>query len=512
MSTGENEHRVFRFGEFSLDLDREALYRGKRALHLRPKAFRVLVILLENASRLVSKSELHEAVWKHTVVTDDSLAHCIADIRRTLGDSGFEMIRTVPRRGYVFDHAVTRDIDAAYEPRLRRDRFAYQTGAVAAGLLAAILLLLGIGHRGATGDVGEDADEILAATTVRVDRPSAGINAHSDYEKGRFFFQRRGDGDIERAEASFKAALEQAPELADAWIGLAGVYRIRLNNGDLSRETGIPLLGDATRHAIRLAPDSAEAHVRRATYYHYAGEQLLALEHMATAMALDPDDVLVLGHVAGDRARRSLFDEAIELQRRAIRGDPTSALLHHNLVWFLLAAGRFPEAGVAAEQYRALYPPGVGDEGELFVDVQILQGNYEQALIRARAMAGGPAQDRNLAIIHRALGQGAEADAALQRLLTDGGEAAAIYTAEVFAHRGNIDEAMRWLSGALDSPERDEPGREQRCEDAWWLLSPYLIPLRSDERWNALYAEVLEVRDYPELLARAHDAQAMRKE
>ena len=106
MSTGENAHRAYRFGEFTLDLDREALYRGHRELHLRPKAFRVLEILLENSGRLVSKAELHEAAWAESVVTDDSLAHCIGDIRHTLGDSGFELIRTVPRRGYVFENAV----------------------------------------------------------------------------------------------------------------------------------------------------------------------------------------------------------------------------------------------------------------------------------------------------------------------------------------------------------------------------------------------------------------------
>ncbi|NIP19471.1 MAG: CadC family transcriptional regulator, partial [Xanthomonadales bacterium] len=78
MSTGENAHRVYRFGEFSLDLDRETLFRGHRELHLRPKAFRVLEILLQNHGRLVTKAELHEAAWQQSVVTDDSLAHCVA--------------------------------------------------------------------------------------------------------------------------------------------------------------------------------------------------------------------------------------------------------------------------------------------------------------------------------------------------------------------------------------------------------------------------------------------------
>ena len=73
----------------------------------------------------------------------------------------------------------------------------------------------------------------------------------------------------------------------------------------------------------------------------------------------------------------------------------------------LLAAGRYAEAAVVAEQYRALYPPGVQDSSELLVDVEILQGNYEQALVQARSMPQGPLRNRNLAIIHHALGPGA---------------------------------------------------------------------------------------------------------
>ena len=186
MSTGENAHRVHRFGEYSLDLDRETLYRGHDELHLRPKAFRVLKILLENSGRLVSKAELHAAVWKQSVVTDDSLAHCVADIRRTLGDSGFEMIKTVPRRGYVFDYAVSQAIEHPAVPPPKRERLAYRAGVVAAGLVAAIMLLLGAGSDADWPAATPDGAE--ASVTFASGPPTTDVNAHSEYEKGRFFF------------------------------------------------------------------------------------------------------------------------------------------------------------------------------------------------------------------------------------------------------------------------------------------------------------------------------------
>jgi DNA-binding winged helix-turn-helix (wHTH) protein/tetratricopeptide (TPR) repeat protein len=495
MSTRNEAHRLRRFGEFSVDLDRGMLFRGDDEVHLRPKAFQVLTILLDNHGRLVTKAALHDAVWKRVVVTDDSLAHCIADIRRALADSGFEMIKTVPRRGYIFDHGVSRVTTPDAESPEERHRSAYRLGAVVAALVAAIMLVIGAGRSGEIAETGAGEDSRAVAAVAGADRSSADIDARNDHEKGRFFFKRRGFGDLQRAEDCFRSALERDPEFAGAWIALAGVYSVRFSEGEIGREEALALLGDATRHAITLAPDSAEAHVRRAFYYSLAGDPLLARQYVETAITLDPNDVLVLGMSAGVLAHRSRFDEAVELQRRAIQGDPTSALQHHNLVWYLLAAGRVAEAAAAAEQYHALKPRGLDEEGKLLADVKILQGNYEQALLMARNMADGPTRDRNLAMIHHELGQIAEADAALQRLLASEDEQARVHIAEVFAHRGDTDAALSWLAHALESPGREVPTRHQLWHDTLRVLSPYLIELRSDERWQALYADLLNARD-----------------
>ena len=71
---------------------------------VRPQAFDVLVYLIENRNRLVSKEELIEAVWHGLAVGDNSLSQCVADLRRVLGDSAREprFIRTVMKGGYQF--------------------------------------------------------------------------------------------------------------------------------------------------------------------------------------------------------------------------------------------------------------------------------------------------------------------------------------------------------------------------------------------------------------------------
>src|SRR5690349_23971440 len=92
---------VYRFGTFVLDLRRGCLHQGDTEIKLRPKSYAVLRHLATNAGRLVGKDELIETVWPSVVVTDESVARCVSDVRQALGDTRQELIRTVPRRGYV---------------------------------------------------------------------------------------------------------------------------------------------------------------------------------------------------------------------------------------------------------------------------------------------------------------------------------------------------------------------------------------------------------------------------
>lgn len=107
-------HEIYSFDEFRLDLTRGALFRGASEIKLRPKSFEVLKYLTENQGRLVGKDELIESVWRGMAVTDDSLVQCMKDIRRALGDDAQAIIKTVPRRGYIFEKEVSDGGQAAY--------------------------------------------------------------------------------------------------------------------------------------------------------------------------------------------------------------------------------------------------------------------------------------------------------------------------------------------------------------------------------------------------------------
>jgi adenylate cyclase len=85
-----------------LDLQRGALLADGAECALRPKSFALLRHFVENSGRLIDRDEIMHAVWPGVFVTDDSVAQCVRDIRRALRDSEQRLLRTMPRRGYLF--------------------------------------------------------------------------------------------------------------------------------------------------------------------------------------------------------------------------------------------------------------------------------------------------------------------------------------------------------------------------------------------------------------------------
>lgn len=96
--------REITFGAFCLDLGAECLWKGSRAIKLRPKAFAVLEYLVSHPGQLVTKDELLNAVWAGTFVGEAVLKVAIRQIREALDDdSGApQFVETAHRRGYRF--------------------------------------------------------------------------------------------------------------------------------------------------------------------------------------------------------------------------------------------------------------------------------------------------------------------------------------------------------------------------------------------------------------------------
>ena len=94
----------YRFETFLIDSDTRQLFGGGDEIHLSPKAFELLLMLIEQRSRAMSKVELQDRLWPSTFVGETNLATLVAEIRRALDDSPKDSryVRTVHRFGYRF--------------------------------------------------------------------------------------------------------------------------------------------------------------------------------------------------------------------------------------------------------------------------------------------------------------------------------------------------------------------------------------------------------------------------
>ena len=98
----------FLFADHRLDTARRELRRGSKPIAVEPQVFDLLIYLVQNCDRVVSKDDLIDSVWSGRVVSDSALTSRINAARRAIGDSGGEqkLIRTIARRGFRFVGAV----------------------------------------------------------------------------------------------------------------------------------------------------------------------------------------------------------------------------------------------------------------------------------------------------------------------------------------------------------------------------------------------------------------------
>jgi DNA-binding winged helix-turn-helix (wHTH) protein len=108
---------TIRFGPFTLDLDTRQLTKEGREIHLAPKAFDLLVTLVLDRPKVLSKSVLQQRLWPETFVVEANLSNLVAEIREALGDRARTplFIRTAHGFGYAFcgDATALPDSDAA---------------------------------------------------------------------------------------------------------------------------------------------------------------------------------------------------------------------------------------------------------------------------------------------------------------------------------------------------------------------------------------------------------------
>jgi TolB-like protein len=562
------------------------------------------------------------AVWPDVVVTDDSIAQCLIELRRALGDTERTMIRTVPRRGLIFDVPVSSGEPATATPVSGASSWVSQhkwtIGAALVAILATQLWWVGLrapagitgpppansiaelpfadmspagehqnfadgiseeilnhlaqsteltviartssfAFKGLNEDVREIASKLNVAYvlegSVRTDENDirvtaqlvsaedarhvwsrtfdgtledifamqkkvasavadslevslADFDAMSDvdpraYElflEGRYFYLRRADGDLERAQKRFEAALSISPDFARAWIGLSATIAVvvdidgRVGPAMSRSERAIMMetLRDSSRQALRFAPNDPEALIRAGTYYFLAGERERGWDYFEIARSTAPDHWLVRARLAGVLSTLGRIDEAVSVNQSEIRRDPLNMAVRTPQVTYLVWAGDLEAAQAELSQIYQLVPSLAEQSQNLRaveVRVRILLDDFESAETLLETMAQDVERIQLLAINHFALGRPVQSDEALQQLIdsaTDDWDALLI--AEVLAFRGDRPGAMAWLQGIDFGRVCEAPMLNRNI-----YYSPFLAMLNGMDDWESYRSSALEM-------------------
>jgi adenylate cyclase len=267
-STGRE---LYVFEGYTLDLARGCLRNASGEIELRPKSFELLRYLIENAGRLISKDELVNAVWPKVIVGDDSLAQCVSDLRHALNDRDRLIIKTIPRRGYLFSAPVSvqpryaavgetlagfsESADSGYytegTPVSVTQLSSQRSHTPATRRLAAILAADVVGYSRLIGaDEGGTLQELKA---MRADLFDPAIAAHS----GRLV-KTTGDGllvEFSSVVDALRCATQLQERLAEYNASLPAdkriEFRMGIHQGDVVVEDG-DLFGDGVNVAVRL--------------------------------------------------------------------------------------------------------------------------------------------------------------------------------------------------------------------------------------------------------------------
>ena len=313
--------------------------------------------------------------------------------------------------------------------------------------------------------------------------PSVNPEAHDAYLKGRYFFNRPSDENLQKAIAQFEAAVRFSPTFAPAFSGLSDAYLwAGYNEGFLTASEARPKAKATAEKAVELDGNSAEAHTSLAVFklfyeYDFAGCE----REFRRALTLNPNYAFAHDQFGMALSFQGRYDEAIAEGKRAIELDPLSPqVLIDAAVPFMFQrnAAAAKELARRAAELDPMYFFPVMIDGWADLDV----GKFREAipaLKKAKAMESPPFVTAYLAFAYGAAGDRAAAMAELAELkkMSRNGSVLPFNLALVYLGLG--DHAR-----ALDNLERALAADSQMM--AWISRDAIFDPIRSEPRFAAL--------------------------
>jgi serine/threonine protein kinase/tetratricopeptide (TPR) repeat protein len=334
--------------------------------------------------------------------------------------------------------------------------------------------------------LGEEADskasgEAKAEVSKAAKGRGSNAEAHRLYLQGRFFIDRFTRADTEKAIGYLKRAVELEPGFALAWAELSRAYGREATVAWASPADGFARSREAVERALALEPNLAEAHAALMwIQMSYESDWRAAEVSIRRALELAPGNVVVLRWAGTLYQALGRLEEAIAHHRLAMELDPLSAIGANGLGLALLAADRHAEAEAMFRKALELAPQRTISHAMLSLTLTAV-GRAEEALAEVALEPEMLWRLWALAIVQHLQHRPAESDRALRELIAGFADDSAFQVAEVYAVRGEADNAFAWLERALEQHDGGVVSAK---------VDPCLRALNGDPRWGAFLERV----------------------
>jgi TolB-like protein/DNA-binding winged helix-turn-helix (wHTH) protein/Tfp pilus assembly protein PilF len=278
------------------------------------------------------------------------------------------------------------------------------------------------------------------------------------------------------AAAYFQQVLDLDPSSVAAQVELAGVQEYSAEFGYAEPHTGFEVARQSAQRVLALDPKSGWAYLLLSSIDEVYDWDWAAAERDAKeGLRLKPQDSGTIGNLGRVYEALGRWDDAERLLRTALTLDPLSAGLYVQLGNVQIATGRLADGEAAYRKTLQISPTFA--EGHLdLAEALLLQGNFQGALAEAQQERSDSARNVSLAQTYHALGRRAESDAALAQVIHGHGQDEAWEIADVYAYRGEPQQAFLWLDRAYS----------QRDAGLYLIKAdPFFVNLKNDPRYKA---------------------------
>jgi TolB-like protein/DNA-binding winged helix-turn-helix (wHTH) protein len=305
--------------------------------------------------------------------------------------------------------------------------------------------------------------------------------AFDAYLQGYYFFHRNTDKDSDMSARFYERATQLDPSYALAWVGLSRARHWQAVKGLIPTEVGNRLAREAVERALALNPNLAAAYVevlRRKLFVDFdvPGADAAAKR----AMALEPGVSANVIAAAGTAKFLGRFDEALQLNRRAVDLDPLNAESWESRAETEFYMARLDDAAEDAKKALELNPD-VWPGHFLLSKIYLVQGRPADALPEIGRIRYDSQRAFLYAMAYHAIGQQEESDAALTELIAMDHPRSPYAIATVYAFENRSDQAFEWLDRAYDQRVGDLIGTR---------IDPLLKNLHSDPRYSAFLKNI----------------------